>query len=235
MAGAIAILRDLHRLRRHIKGLEDEIGRAPRLIKLKQAALVRQEEELKAAHEQLNHMKVGVRQNEGTLKQAHQQIEKWQGQLRDISSKKEYDALQHEMADGRKRCGELEDRILEEMGQAEEQSNRIPELEKALKKDQDDLVQFEKTSRERVAVLTGELKKAQAEMKGVEEQLPPDFRTVYDRQVSARGEDAMSLVKDRTCTACYTGLTEQMFNDLRAGRLVVCKVCGRIIYLAEEV
>ncbi len=234
MAGAIGILRELHRLRRHIAGLQEEINRVPLRIKAQQAKLARQEDELKAAHDTLMHVKTTVRQNEGTLKQTHQQIKKYEEQLRLISSKKEYDALQHEIASEKKKCGELEDAILEGMTNSEEQSARIPELEKALKAGKDELARFEKASQERVATLGEELRRTQAQLKEVEATLPEDVRPTYERLVAAKGEDALSLARDGTCSACYSALTEQQRNDLAAGRLVTCKSCGRIVYLADE-
>lgn len=234
MASAIAVLRELHRLRRHMKNLQEEIQRAPRLLKAKQTALARQEDDLKSNHDKLNELKVLVRKHEGALKQEHQQIARWEGQLREISSKKEYDALQHEIGDARKRCAALEDQILETMSQADDQTTRIPELEKGLKKTREEQAQFEKTSQERVVTLEAEYLRAQGQIKEVEQQLPQNFRELYDRLVSARGDDALSMALDRTCSTCNTGLTAQQTNDLLAGRLVQCKACGRIVYVAED-
>jgi predicted nucleic acid-binding Zn-ribbon protein len=234
MAGAIAILRELHRLRRHIAGLQEEISRVPLRIKAQQAKLARQDEELKAAQDALKHVKVDILQNESALKQTHQQIKKYEEQLRLITSKKEYDALQHEIADARKKCGSIEDTVLEGMTKSEEQSARIPELEKALKSGRDELARFETTSKERLMTLGEELKKAQAQLKEVEATLPGDIRPQYERLVAAKGEDALSLARNNTCSACHSALTEQQRNDLMAGRLVLCKSCGRIVYLADE-
>jgi predicted nucleic acid-binding Zn-ribbon protein len=234
MAGAIGILRELHRLRRHSASLQEEINRVPLRIRAQQTRLARQEDDLKAAHDVLNHVKVTIRQNEGALKQTHQQIKKYEEQLRLISSKKEYDALQHEIAGEKKKCGELEDAILEGMTTSEEQAARMPELEKALKAGKDELARFETSSRERVAALSEELRRTQAQLKEVEETLPPDVRPTYERLVAVKGEDALSLGKNGTCSACYSALTEQQRNDLAAGRLVTCKSCGRIVYLADE-
>lgn len=234
MAGAIGILRELHRLRRHIAGLQEEINRVPLKIRAQQTKLARQEEELKAVRDVLQHVKVGIHGNEVTLKQTHQQIAKYEGQLRDISSKKEYDALQHEIAGEKKKCGELEDAILEAMTKAEEQGARIPELEKGLKAGKDELARFETTSKERVATLSEELRQTQAQLREVETTLPDGVRKDYERLVAAKGEDALSLAKRNTCSACNSALTEQQGHDLMSGRLVLCKSCGRIVYLADE-
>jgi predicted nucleic acid-binding Zn-ribbon protein len=234
MANAIGILRELHRLRRHIKNLQEEIERMPRQVKAQQARLARQEEELKAAHDSLMHLRATIREKEGTLKQTHQQIAKFESQIDLIQSKKENDALQHEIAHCRKQCAALEDAILEGMGKAEEEAARVPQLEQALKAGKDELARFESTSKERAAALTEELRKTQAQLKEVEATLPEDVRPTYERQVAARGEDALSLAKNNTCSACYSALTQQQINDLLSGRLVLCKTCGRIVYLADE-
>jgi uncharacterized protein len=234
MANAIGILRELHRLRRHIALLQEEINRVPVKIKAQQARLARQDEELKAAHDALLHLRSTIRQNEGALKQTHQQIAKFEGQIDLIQSKKENDALHHEIAHCRKQCAELEDVILTDMGKAEEQAAHIPQMENAIKAGKDELTRFESTSKERVASLGEELKKAQGQLKEVEGTLPEDVRPTYERLVAARGEDALSLAKRGTCSACHSALTQQQSNDLMAGRLVTCKTCGRIVYLADE-
>ena len=77
----------------------------------------------------------------------------------------------------------------------------------------------------------------QGEREGVphrgEAGLPEDVRALYDRLVAAKGDSAMASVQDRTCSACYTEITAQSQNDLLQERLVFCKNCGRILYLAE--
>jgi uncharacterized protein len=234
MAGAIAILRELHRLRRHIKGLQEEIDRVPRLIRAQQLKIARQEEEIKTSHDALKHLKVKIHSNEVALKEAHQRIAKFESQIDIIQSKRENDALQHEIAHERKRGGELEEAIFADMTGVEESEHRVADIERAMKQGKAEAAQFETTSKERVASLGEELKRTQAQLKEVEATLPADIRPQYDRLVAAMGEEALSLARKNTCSACHSALTEQQRNDLAAGRLVLCKNCGRIVYLAEE-
>ena len=234
MVSTLTILQELHRLRRHTKGLQEEIERTPRLLRARQQALMRQEEELNQAREKLNKTKAVLRSQESDLKAKHQQIKKFEGQLREISSKKEYDALQHEIAEARVQCGILEDAILDTMSQVEEQEARLPQIDKTLKQTREDNARFEAAAQQRLALLTEELQKTLAALKDLEVKLPEDIKPHYDRLVAAQGEDAMSLVKDNICTACYTAVTQQNMNDLMTGRLLLCKSCGRILYLAEE-
>src|SRR5215831_8293978 len=93
-----ATLREIHRLRRAAKDLSTRIESGPRQVKAQRAAVARHEENLKKAQDELKHLKVHTHEKEVSLKSATEQIKKYEKQLNDIMSKKEYDALKHELA-----------------------------------------------------------------------------------------------------------------------------------------
>ena len=64
--------------------------------------------------------------------------------------------------------------------------------------------------------------------------LPDDFRDLYQRVVNAKGEDAMAVVEGGSCGGCYQQLTTNMHNEINMGRVVLCRSCGRVLYLAED-
>src|SRR5438445_553272 len=99
MPGPAAILRELHRLRRHARDLQTEIDRGPRLFKAQQTKAARQEELLKETQELIKKLKVKNHDKEGELKVRQEQLIKHQRQLNIAASKKEYDALQQLRAD----------------------------------------------------------------------------------------------------------------------------------------
>jgi predicted nucleic acid-binding Zn-ribbon protein len=43
----------------------------------------------------------------------------------------------------------------------------------------------------------------------------------------------MAEVQNRTCMACYTEITAQALNNLSIGQFILCKNCGRALYLPE--
>jgi predicted nucleic acid-binding Zn-ribbon protein len=234
MANPVSILREIHRLRRHARNLQDEIERLPRLLKAQQARVARQEELLKEAQELLKKLKVATHDREVTLKTAQALIAKYEKQRNETTSRKEYDALNHEIAVTRENCAKIEDQILEAMLKADEQAAKIPELEQELQKAKEECARFEKTSGERQASLAAQLEQALKALKEVEANVPDDVREQYDRVVAARSEDAMSAVVSKTCSACYTEITAQSYNNLLLGQFVLCKACGRILYLPES-
>ena len=234
MSGPATLMREIHRLRRFTRDLQDQIDRLPRQAKAHQARIARQEELLKEAQEAVKKLKVAGHEKEVSLKTAHGQIAKYQKQLNEAASKKEYDALQAEIAAARATCQQLEDDILAGMAEGEERAAQVPELEKAVRQAKADLEAFERDSGARQAALTEERDRVLKQLAEVEATIPPDAREIYERLTRGRGEDALAAVVGRTCSACYTEITAQGSNELLAEKFVQCKSCGRILYLPGQ-
>src|SRR5262249_55519642 len=119
------------------------------------------------------------------------------------------------------------------MGKIEEETARLPEAEKAVKSAKEEFAKRQQEGQERIAGLKQQLEEALREISQVESTLPLDIGPQYKRLVGARGEDAMAAVQGRTCQACYTEITAQNYNDLMLSQFVLCKSCGRVLYLPD--
>jgi len=169
-----------------------------------------------------------------TLRTKVQQVTKHEKQLNEAKGKKEYDALQAEIVAEKKAISELEDDILNDMAETEERTAGLPDLERAVKQSKEDAARQEQENQGRQASLMELLNTALENLKQVEGTLPEDARAMYQRLAAARGMDALSAIRGRTCTACYTEITAQNYNELLQDQFVICKSCGRIVYLPEE-
>ncbi len=234
MSGPADLFREIHRLRRFAHDLQEQIDRIPRQIKANQAKVARQEDALRECHDAIKRLKVSVHEKEVSLKGTHQQISKHQQQLNKAESKKEYDALQAEIKQEREKCQQLEDEILQVMTEGEERAAQVPELEKAVRQAKEEFARYEKGAAERTAALQAQLTEARQQLEAAETQIPPDIRVAYNRIVNAKGADALAAVRNRTCSACYTEITAQNSNDVLQGLFVLCKSCGRVLYLPES-
>jgi predicted nucleic acid-binding Zn-ribbon protein len=233
MPGPAAILREIHRLRRFADELRIEIERGPRTIQLQQAKITKQEDLLREAQETIKRLKVDTLSKESMLRTRHQQIDKHQLQLNQASSKKEYDALKAEIAADQRACRQIEDDILHDMGETEEQTSQLAELERNVQRAKEEVAQFEASFRMRQGSLTEQLNQTLRQLKEVVDTLGDDVRPQFERLIAAHGEDALSAVQNRTCSACYTEITAQNYNDLIRQQFVLCKNCGRMLYLPE--
>jgi uncharacterized protein len=209
MPGPGPILREIHRLRRHIKELQGKIEGGPRQLKAQQTKIAKDEDNLHKAHEALKQSKIKIHDKEVSIKATQTEIQKFEQQLGQISTKREYDALRAEISSSR---------------------SRIPEAEKAVAKAKADVAQFERDLQEKLTQFKADREQALAELKKVEATLPENIKTQYDRLLAAKFEDCIAGVEGTTCTACYTEVTPQMANELFRGSFVVCKSCGRMLY-----
>jgi hypothetical protein len=234
MPSTAELMREIHRLRRFARDLKEQIDRAPLQHKAQQAKVVRQEDAVKSNQEALKKLKVTIHEKEVTLKTTHDQIAKHQKQLNEAGAKKEYDALQTEIAAARAKCSQLEEESLTAMGESDERTAKIPELEKAAKAAKESFTQYEKDSGARLASLKKQLDETLAKAKEVEATVPANVRSNFDRIVKGKGADAFAPVVDRGCGACRTEIIAQQYNELLMGAFVVCKMCGRILYLPEQ-
>jgi predicted nucleic acid-binding Zn-ribbon protein len=233
MSGPAAVLREIHRLHSHARDLQKRLESEPRQLQVQQDNVTRREESLRQEQEGVKKLKVAIGQNELALKTTLQQVAKYEKQLNEAAGKKEYDALKLEIANARQEVLRLEDAILDGMGQAEERTAGLPALEKALQQAKEEFAKFQRESESRLTELARHREEVLREVEAVEAQLTGDVRELYLRLYSAKGVDALSAVQGQSCVACYTAVTTQNQNELRQNLFVLCKNCGRILFLAE--
>jgi uncharacterized protein len=233
MAGLIALLRELHRAHRQVHDLREHLNRLPFQLKAQKAKAAKQEDALRVAQDALKHTKVTIHDKEVSLKSTNQQIEKYERQLNEVTAKKEYDALKTEIARAREQCAKLEDELLTAMTELDERKSALPAVEQAAQNARDALAQFEASAKEKQANLNEELNRARLQLKEIEKGMPEDMKPQYDRIVQAIGADALTTVRNRTCSSCSTEITAQNYNDLLRDRLIICATCDRILYLPE--
>ncbi len=226
-------LRECHRLRVHIRDLQAEIDRGPRVLQEAQDELDEARNEHAAHHDAIKSLKLKQRDDEGTLRQTETRLAKLEEQLTGISVQKEYAAKQSEIEQAKLKKGELEDAILATIMELEEKTAAIPAVEQKWIEAQTEFAQFQKEAAERLERMLADQHVSRAELAKVEETLPPDVKQTYDSLVKAKGPDALAGAKARVCQTCRTSMTESQFLQLRTGTPRTCTTCGRLLYPVE--
>jgi predicted nucleic acid-binding Zn-ribbon protein len=226
-------LKELHRLRKHLRDLQAEIDRGPRVMKIQQQKLAAEEQAHKDAYETLKRVKLRQKDDEVELKATEQRLLKLQADMNMAASKKEYDAKQSEIDQATARKGQLEDSILAAMTEIEERTADLPNVEQRWAAAQQEFEQYKLEARERLERMLADQKATQDELAETEKRLPPDVRPQYDRLVRSYGADALAAVVGRSCQHCRTAITEQQRLNLLGGAFMTCSQCARILYLVE--
>jgi predicted nucleic acid-binding Zn-ribbon protein len=232
MAGIGDTFREIHRLRKHARDLQQEIDRGPVQLKARRNVAAKAAEGTKDANEGLKKVKVGIHEKEVSLKAIHAQIAKYEKQLDDVKDKKQFDALKHEIAAAKEKGRVIEDQILESMSEIEERAAKLPEHEKVTAKAKEDLATFERELGERLTRQAELLKTALAQLKTIEQQIPEQFVAQYQRMINAFGADSLAAVENHSCQHCHTHITVQQLHEVDTGEFVTCRSCGRGLYVA---
>jgi predicted nucleic acid-binding Zn-ribbon protein len=232
MPGIGNTFREIHRLRQFARDLQQEIDRGPIQLKARRNVAAKAAEAYQAAQDELKKLKVKVHEKETSLKATHTQIGKYEKQLDEVTDKKQYDALKHEIAAARERARVLEDEILDGMSETEERAAKLPEQEQAAAKAKEDLATFEGEQSERLTRLSEQLKTALVDLKAADSKIPEQFQSQYQRMVNAFGADALAAVENRSCAHCHMHITVQQMHEVEQGEFVLCRSCGRGLYLS---
>ena len=233
MSSVPSTLRECHRLRTHLRDLQAEIDRGPRVLKGRQEDLEAARAERQAHFDAITKLKLKQREDEGSLKQTDGRLAKLEEQLSGISVQKEYAAKEGEIAHTKTKKGELEDAILAAITELEERTAAIPAVEQKWADAQAEFAQFQVEAAERLERMRADTETSQADLARAEATLPPEVKPTYGSIVKAKGPEGFAAAKARTCQGCRTSMTEQQFTELKRGTFRTCTTCGRMQYPAE--
>ena len=232
MATVTDILRQSHRLRKHLRELQSEVDLGPRVMKAQQARLSAEEAAHKLAYDTVSKLKLKIREDEVTLKQTNTQLEKFEKQLNEAGSPKEYEGKQSEIRMAKEKIALTEDAILTGMEDLETRTAHLPTDDRRWADAKATFAQQGVDATERLERIVEDQGLARVELAKAEAQLPADVKSQYDRLIGRYGPDGLAGVNGRSCQQCRTSITEQQRAELFNGKFICCPNCGRGLYVA---
>ncbi len=164
------------------------------------------------------------------LEANNETMNKFQSQLYQVKSNREYEALQHEINDLKEKSSGLEDRILETLERTEQLSKQIRQQEDGLKQEGESARQEQsrldrqlKELKDRIAIKSDERVRLVAD-------LEPRLLKQYERIRKSKGGIAVTSVENGACGGCFRRIPpHEMQNLKKDDRILTCEGCGRII------
>jgi len=228
------LLVELQALDSRIYRLEDEIEAIPEGIKKAEDIFNGKSAELKRLEEELKALQLKRKEKEGELESKEGTIKKYQTQMYQVKTNKEYTALQEEIGRVRADNSLIEEDIINILDKAEEENKKI-------QKEKDFLKTEEARLGEEKKVLTAEADKIKLELEGLKQQRSELVQKVdkhilprYDRIIKSKAGLAVVPVINDACQGCHRVLPPQVVNEVRMKtNLIFCDNCARIIYIEE--
>jgi predicted nucleic acid-binding Zn-ribbon protein len=154
-----------------------------------------------------------------------------------ITSPKDLENLQREIASLAKRQGDLEDIVLEIMERRESAQERVAELTERVASVQSKI--DDATARRDAAFdeLDGEAAAVTKEREVIAASVPADLLKLYDKLREQQGGIGAAKLYQRTCQGCRQELAITELNEIRAaapGTVVRCENCRRILVRTSE-
>lgn len=170
------------------------------------------------------------KEQEIELEATGEKMSKFQSQLFQVKSNREYEALQHEIAALKEHSSGLEDEILETLERAEQVSRSIGQQEDALKAETERAQAEEAKLDRKLEELRDAITIKSDQRTRLVADLDPMLLKKYERIRDSKGGVAVTTVKNGACGGCFRRIPpHEMQNLKRDDRIIACEGCGRII------
>jgi predicted nucleic acid-binding Zn-ribbon protein len=174
-------------------------------------------------------------EKENDLRAIGDQINKFQGQLYQVKTNREYESLQHEIDALKEKSSQVEDAILELLEKMEKLSATVAEEERKLSefrregdREKTELSTREEELSDRIAIKYDERKRLVVN-------LDDSLVARYDRIRERKAGLAVAAVQNGACGGCYRRIPPQEIQELKKmQRIIACEGCGRIIVWRGE-
>lgn len=235
MRKTIETLIQLQEIDGHLRALEESKGDLPQRI----SALTGEIEQLQ---DSLNDKLARIEKTQSDHREASAEVamlkerqKKYQTQLYQVKTNKEYDAITLELENTAQSIEKYEYKMLELeeieerlKAEAEQLKPQLQQLQATLA----DLQQQLQITMEQNAEKEAELIQSRASLTS---QLTPQVLNLYERIRRGRGGTAVAFLRDGACSECSSRVPSQRSLEIRMmNNMFVCEICGRILVWDEK-
>jgi uncharacterized protein len=228
------ILRRLQDIDEQIDRHEEVLTRIPMELQEIARNLVALRRDVSETKEALEIVEKDIRQKERDLSGEQEKIKLSEKRLLGIKNQKEYNALSRQVKLGKKVAGEIEEALLELMGQAET-------YRKVLARKETEYAEFEaelaakKSVEENLISTAGEaLSALNDERTQISEGVDRDHLKRYQTVKNALG-NALAEMENGICMVCHMAVPPQLnIRVLKQEEIISCPSCKRILFVRPE-
>jgi predicted nucleic acid-binding Zn-ribbon protein len=211
--------------------LEQEIEELPRTLATKKELVSRLKKSFLEKNERFEEARRRVADLRVRLQEAEADREKYESQMDQISTAREYDALEKEIRDASEREQQYRRDLQREEKELEEQRTRLEREEAMIKTEEEELEQerakIDSETASRQDTLKALSKNEKETIPGLDEELLFKF----ERIIKSKEGEGIVPIRNGVCTGCQMILPNQFVNDVREGNeILFCPYCSKIVF-----
>lgn len=210
------------------EALQEEIAVLDAKVAEAQSAISQKKEELALIDEEKAKLEEGLAAEQENISrsEAHQ---------KEIKTQKEYQAVSREIATAKKLSAELEEQLLQKIGQSDDLNGAITGIEETLSALMQNITVQKEELQDKIGRLEETIGRDVAAREAVVKGLPATVVRRYGMLREQRRGVAVAEARDGTCLGCNMQLPPQLYNSLfRGDDLITCPHCQRMLILRQE-
>lgn len=230
----VKLLVELQALDTHIFKLEDELTAIPVQIKKGEEELKDKTNGMKRLEDSAKALQLKRKDKEGELEAKEAMIKKYQTQLYQVKTNKEYTALQEEIGRVRADSSLIEEEIIKLLDDVDNENKRAAAEKELLKREEAALNDEKERLNKDAERIKSELENLKTERAALTGKVDKDILKKYERIIKSKDRLAVVPVAGESCQGCFRILPPQVINEIKMNsQLVFCENCARILYIEE--
>jgi hypothetical protein len=170
-----------------------------------------------------------------TLAAEADNIVRSESRLKEIKTQKEYVAVSKEIGVAKKMKAELEEQLLQKIGQLDELKGSVAESQANLASLEENISARKAEVQTKVDDLDRELAEDRIAREEKTKTIPPNILKRYALLREMRRGLAVAEARDGSCLGCNMNLPPQLYNSLHRGEeLILCPHCQRMLVLRQQ-
>ena len=223
----LALLQDVDT---QLRSIEIAKGDLPREVTELKEQIETMKKNIQNLENQNEELKTRMAETEEILKAAQVNLKKYQAQLYDVKTNREYDAITIEIENATNEINDSETKLLEYEEQMENKGENLGDSKEEYKKLLSELEEKEKELTELIKKSEEEELKLQHEREKLVMTLKPAIIKKYDRIRLAKNGLAVARIERDACGGCKTIIPPQKVVEIsKQVQLITCEICGRIL------
>ncbi|MGA2152432.1 MAG: C4-type zinc ribbon domain-containing protein [Geobacteraceae bacterium] len=210
------------------EALQGEIAVLDVKVAEAQSTISEKQGELALLNEEIGKLEEGIAAEAENIRrtEAHQ---------KEIKTQKEYQAVSREITTAKKLSAELEEQLLQKMGQTDELKTAITGIEETLSALEQNFTAQKGEVQSKIDRLEEDISGVIAAREAIVKGLPATMMRRYGMLREQRRGVAVVEARGGSCLGCNMQLPPQLYNTLfRVDELVNCPHCQRILVLRQE-
>jgi predicted nucleic acid-binding Zn-ribbon protein len=210
------------------EALQQEIAALDAKAAEAQSAIAQKKEELAHLDEEKGKLEEGIATEQENIRRS-------ESHQKEIKTQKEYQAVSREIAMAKKLSADLEEQLLQKIGQADELNGAISGIEETLSALKENITAQKEELQGKIGSLEGGIDRDIAAREAIVKGLPATVMRRYGMLREQRRGVAVVEARDGSCLGCNMQLPPQLYNSLfRGDDLITCPHCQRMLILRQE-